>query len=359
MSIEDVLALARAEVRALTPYLSARMEAGKSAVMLNANESPWPPQEDAGLDLNRYPEPQPKALRERLAALYGVTPEQLLLGRGSDEMIDLLVRGFCRPGQDAVAITPPTFSMYALCAAVQGARLVTVPLSAESFMVRAEALRDACQEGVKLVFLCSPNNPTGGRVPLEVIDYIATELSGRAVLIVDEAYIEYAQAPSVVTLLSRHPNLGVLHTLSKAWALAGVRIGALLAHADIVTLLQRIMSPYPLPTPCVAMAMAAVDESGERLMHERVRRIIEQREQLARRLRAWPGVQEVLVSRANFLCVRFTDAERVYRQLGERGVVVRNLSRYPGLHDALRLSVGTAEDNACLVDALQSLTEVV
>ncbi len=357
MSIEQVLALARAEVRALSPYVSARMEAGRAAVMLNANESPWPPREDNGLDLHRYPEPQPEGLRGRLAALYGLTSEQLLLGRGSDELIDLLVRAFCRPDQDAVAIAPPTFSMYALCTAVQGARLVTAPLSAESFTVRAEALREVCQDEVKLVFLCSPNNPTGGRVPLEVIDHLATELSGRALVIVDEAYIEYAQSPSAATLLSRHPNLGVLRTLSKAWALAGVRIGALLAHADIVTLLQRIMSPYPLPAPCVALALAAVDEPGEQLMYERVRRIIEQREQLASRLRAWSGVQEVLPSQANFLCVRFTEAERVYRQLGECGVLVRNLCRYPGLADALRLSIGTAEDNARLVDVLQRVLE--
>jgi histidinol-phosphate aminotransferase len=358
MSIRDVLALARPEVLALTPYISAGMEAGRFAIRLNANESPWPPQGDNGLDLNRYPEPQPAVLRTRLAERYAVEPGQILIGRGTDEAIDLLVRAFCRPGQDAVAITPPTFGIYAVCTAVQGARLVTVPLSAESFVLRVDALLNACQDGVKLVFLCSPNNPTGGVVPLADIERLATDLAGRALLIVDEAYIEYANAPSAATLLSQHANLGVLRTLSKAWALAGARIGCLLAHADVVALLRRIMSPYPLPAPSVAAAMVVLDEQGEARMRERVGWILEQREQLATSLRGLPGVREVLLSRTNFLCVRFDNAGRVYRRLCAQGLIVRNLCHDPRLQDALRLSIGTSEENTHLFNALQHMVEI-
>lgn len=353
-----VLALARSEVLALTPYSSARMEAAdRSAVMLNANESPWPPRTDDGLELNRYPEPQPEALRGRLAQLYGVAAEQILLGRGSDEAIDLLVRAFCRPGQDAVAIAPPTFGMYALCAAVQGAGLVTVPLFSPSFGLPTEVLLKACRDGVKLVFLCSPNNPTGGLVALDQIEYLATELAGRALVIVDEAYIEYAEASSAITLLSRHANLGVLRTLSKAWALAGVRIGCLLAQAETIALLRRILPPYPLSTPSVAAALMALDEVGEARMCEHVVQIVAERERLAMCLHTMPGVREVLPSRANFLCVRFENVAQVFRTLGAEGVIVRSLSRYPGLPDALRLSIGTAEDNARLVDVLRRVLE--
>ncbi|HEX7341687.1 MAG TPA: histidinol-phosphate transaminase [Rhodanobacteraceae bacterium] len=343
--------LARPEVLALTPYSSARMEAGAAAVMLNANESPWPPAGDAGQGLNRYPEPQPLELCARLAALYGVRPEQLLVSRGSDEAMDLLVRVFCRPGMDAIAICPPTFGMYAVCASVQGAGIISVPLDA-NFAVDADALLAAVTPTVKLVFLCSPNNPTGGVIEPAIIERLCTQLADRALVIVDEAYVEFADGGSVAAWLDRHANLAVLRTLSKAWALAGARVGALLANPEIIQLARRIMPPYPLSTPAVRAALAALDEAGERLVTERVAGIRVARECLREQLQALPEVREVLPSQANFLTVRFEDATTTYRALLAQGIVVRDVGRYPGLSGCLRISIGSAQENARLMCAL-------
>jgi histidinol-phosphate aminotransferase len=351
MSICD---LARREIRTLQPYSSARMEAGAGQVMLNANESPWPAS-DAG-SLNRYPDPQPAALVERLAQLYGVESPQILVGRGSDEAIDLLVRAFCRAGEDAIAICPPTFGMYAVSARIQDAAVIEVPLTA-SFDLDPDALLAAVTPATRLVFLCSPNNPTGGCVSLTVIAGIAAALTDRALVVVDEAYIEFAEAPSSLSLLSRLENVTVLRTLSKAHALAAARIGTLIAQPDVIALLRRIQTPYPLPAPCTEAALAALAASALADTAQRVSIIVGERERLAPMLAALPNVRAVLPSAANFLCVRFADAATIYRKLLEEGVVVRNVSAYPGLADCLRITIGTPQENARLLSAL-SLREV-
>ena len=347
----SVLELARAEIRALVPYSSARMEASGGQLLLNANESAWAPFGDAGLDCHRYPDPQPAALIERLAALYGVRGEQVLVGRGSDEAIDLLVRAFCRAGRDAILVHPPTFGMYAVCARVQDAAVVEVPLSAD-FEVDADAVLAAVTPAVKLVFVCAPNNPTGAGVSLETIESLARGLAGRAVLVVDEAYVEFADGGSAAALLDRYEHLAVLRTLSKAWALAGARIGCLLAHADVIALLRRILPPYPLPRPCVAAAMEALSPQGQAAARERIDVVRAERARMAEALRTLPGVRAVLPSQANFLAVRFDDPGRAYRRLFEAGIVVRDVRRYPGLGDALRITLGTPQENARVLAVL-------
>ena len=347
----SVLELARAEIRALVPYSSARMEASGGQLLLNANESAWAPFGDAGLDCHRYPDPQPAALIERLAALYGVRGEQVLVGRGSDEAIDLLVRAFCRAGRDAILVQPPTFGMYAVCARVQDAAVVEVPLSA-GFEVDADAVLAAVTPAVKLVFVCAPNNPTGAGVSLETIESLARGLAGRAVLVVDEAYVEFADGGSAAALLDRYEHLAVLRTLSKAWALAGARIGCLLAHADVIALLRRILPPYPLPRPCVAAAMEALSPQGQAAARERIDVVRAERTRMAEALRTLPGVRAVLPSQANFLAVRFDDPGRAYRRLFEAGIVVRDVRRYPGLGDALRITLGTPQENARVLAVL-------
>lgn len=347
----NVLDLARPELRWLEPYASARMQAGPAAVMLNANESPWPATDGAGQGLNRYPEGQPRALRKCLAGLYGVDAQRILIGRGSDEFIDLLVRAFCRPERDAILICPPTFGMYAVCAGVQGAGVVEVPLN-QDFELDADAVLAACTPAVKLVFLCSPNNPTGALVPLASIERLAAALAERALLVVDEAYIEFAGSDSAATLLPGFPNLAVLRTLSKAWALAGARVGSLLADPVVIELLRRIMPPYPLPTPSVDAALATLTAQGERRMRQRAARIIRERERLAGCLRHVPEVRAVLPSCANFLNVRFEDAARTRQCLAAQGIVVRDVGDCRGLANCLRISVGTAAQNTRLLDVL-------
>ena len=348
----SVLDLARAEIRAMQPYSSARMEASGGRVWLNANESSWLPEGDSGAGCNRYPEPQPAALINALATLYNVRREQLLVGRGSDEAIDLLVRAFCRAGEDAILIQPPTFGMYSVCAHTQNAAVIEMALRAD-FTLDVDALLAAVTPTVKLVFVCTPNNPTGQVVPRADIERMAQALAGRALLIVDEAYIEFADADSAIALIDRYENLAVLRTLSKAWALAGARIGSLLASPGVIALLRKIMAPYPLPSPCVLAALSALSASGRRSARAHLATVKKQREVMSASLSSIDGVRDVLPSQANFLAVRFDDPGAVYRQLMSAGIVVRDIRRYPHLGDALRITIGTPQENEKVLAALQ------
>ena len=347
----SVLDLARAELRTLQAYSSARMEAGGGAVLLNANESAWAPDGDGGVHCNRYPEPQPAELVAALAALYQVGGEHLLITRGSDDAIDLLVRVFCRAGSDAVLIQPPTFGMYAVSAQIQGAGVIAVPLATD-FTLDVDAVLAALVPAVKLVFVCAPNNPAGQGVPRHELERLAQALTGRAVLVVDEAYVEFADGPSVCDLLGRHEHLVVLRTLSKAWALAGARIGCVLAHPEVVALLGRITSPYPLGRPCVQAALRALSPAAREQTRERIELICAERERMALSLRGLVCVRGVLPSQANFLTVRFDDAGLVFLRLLQAGIVVRDVRHYPGLADALRLTIGTPEENDLVLGTL-------
>jgi histidinol-phosphate aminotransferase len=351
----SVLDLARAEIRDLQSYSSARMEASGGQVLLNANESPWAPHGDGGLGCNRYPEPQPDALIDALAGLYGVRRDQLLIGRGSDEAIDLLVRAFCRAGKDAILIQPPTFGMYAVYAKIQDASVIEVSLAAD-FTLDVDAVLAALTPAVKLVFICTPNNPTGQSVPRASVERLAQSLTDRALLVVDEAYVEFGENGSVADLIDRHDNVAVLRTLSKAWALAGARIGSLLANAEVISLLRRIISPYPLPLPCVAAALMALSAPGQADAREHLAIVREQRELMRDALGRLPGVREVLPSQANFLAVRFDDASAVYARLLAAGIVVRDVRRYPNLGDALRITIGTPAENTRVLAVLQEAT---
>lgn len=351
----SVLDLARPEIRGMQPYSSARMEASGGQVFLNANESAWAPPGDQGLGCNRYPEPQPAALIAALAALYGVRREQLLAGRGSDEAIDLLIRAFCRAGEDAILIQPPTFGMYSVCARIQNAAVIEVPLT-DDFTLDVDAMLAAVTPAVKLVFVCTPNNPSGQCVSRENIERLLQLLDGRALLVVDEAYIEFAFERSVAELIDRYEYLAVLRTLSKAWALAGARIGCLLANPEVIALLRRIMAPYPLPLPCVAVALAALSEAGQAQAREYLAVLRNEHERVRGALDALGCVCKVLPSQANFLTVRFADAGAAYQRLLAAGIVVRDVRRYPKLGDALRITIGSPEENDRMLAVLEEFS---
>jgi histidinol-phosphate aminotransferase len=352
MSVADVLALARPEIARLKPYSSARMEAGEVDLALDANELPWSPsgREDSGL--NRYPPPQPAPLRARLAEFYAVQAEEILLTRGSGEGIDLLLRAFCHAGRDAIVISSPTFGLYAVQAAIQGAEVIEVPLDA-GFQPSPTALDRSASDNVKLVFLCSPNNPTGNRASIERISAVASALAGRALLVVDEAYIEFAETSGAATLLARHANLVVLRTLSKVWGLAGARVGALLARREIVALLRRILAPYPLAEPAITAALATLGD--EKTMWQRVALLRRERERMEKALRALPQVRCILPSDANFLAVRFHEAGRVFAELRQQGIAVRDLRGQEQLDDALRITLGTPGQNNRLLEAFSRM----
>jgi histidinol-phosphate aminotransferase len=349
----SILDLARADIRALAPYSSARMEAQGGTVLLNANESSRSPNIPGGDGLNRYPDPQPRGLVETLAELYGSTSERVLVTRGSDEAIDLLTRAFCRAGQDAVLLSPPTFGMYAVCARIQGATVIESPLPSDGAL-DADTLLAAVTDDTKLVYVCSPNNPTGNLVDLSTIERIALALQGRALLVVDEAYLEFSGTRSAVGLIDAYDNVAVLRTLSKAWSLAGARVGTLVAREEVVALLRRIIPPYPLPSPCVDAALGALSYEGRRLQRHHVHEVLNERARMVVELAKQPGVRAVLPSHANFLAVRFDDAAGTYRRLLAAGVVVRDITKYPGLGDALRITVGTGNENDRVLAVLRA-----
>ena len=352
----DPLQLARPDLRGFAGYRSARSEALRGEVWLNANEAAWANPADRDGLARRYPQPQPRDLRVALAGLYDVAPEQLLIGRGSDEGIDLLVRAFCVSGTDAVLVTPPVFGMYAVSARLQGARVVDVPLqdATDDFRVDLEQVAARAEgEGAKLVFLCSPGNPAGGVIPRDAVLRLAQRLQGRALVVVDEAYIEFADAPSLATDVGLQRNLIVLRTLSKAHALAAARIGCVIADADVIALLQRCQAPYPVPAPCAALALGALQPASLAQTRDHVETIRQERGRLGTALAALPAVHRVYPSQGNFLLVRCFDAEAAFRALLAAGVVVRDQRAAPQLGDALRISIGTPEENDRMIAALR------
>jgi len=356
MNTASVLDLVREDLRAFAGYSSARSSALQGEVWLNANESAWANPADAGGSSRRYPDPQPAALRAALAQLYDVAPQQLLIGRGSDEAIDLLVRALCVPGQDAVLTTPPVFGMYAVCARLQNAPLVEVPLVDGEDGLRADIdaiVAAALASRARLVFLCSPSNPAGSAIALAEVESAAQRLRGRALVVVDEAYGEFSEVPSATALLDRHDNLAVLRTLSKAHALAAARIGTLIAHPALIAVLRRCQAPYPVPTPCAQLAEQGLSAAALAVTRRRIDEVRAERARMQAALAALPGVRRVYPSQGNFLLVRFDDAEAAFQVLLGAGVVVRDQRAATQLHDALRITLGTPDQNARVLAALQ------
>jgi len=351
----NVLDLVRPELRELRGYSSARMEASGGRVLLNANESPWPGVADPEGALQRYPDgQQPQPLVQRLASLYGVPAANLLVARGSDECIDLLTRATCRAGLDAVLVSPPTFAMYAVCAGIQGAAVLSVALDpARGFVPDFERLREVALAGpVKLVYVCTPNNPTGGIASIDAVLALAHELAGRALVVVDEAYAEFAAAPSLAPQAARNGNLAVLRTLSKAHALAGARIGALVADAGLIALLRRLLAPYPIAAPSARAAIAALAPDALAATRLRVAALKAERARMAQAFARLPGVREVYPSEANFVTVRLDAAAATYAALLAAGIVIRDVGGYPGLEGCLRFSIGTPGENDALLGVL-------
>ena len=343
--------LARPEIVALKPYEHASWEPGLER--LHANELPWRPvDDDTEAGLNRYPEPQPRALVEALAALYGVAAASVLVGRGSDEAIDLLTRAFCRAGQDSVLVCPPTFGMYSVCARIQGAALVQAPLeAAHGFALDGDGLLARCTPDVKLVFLCSPNNPTGNLLEEAVILRIARELAGRALVIVDEAYIEFAARASLVRLLAQLPNLAVLRTLSKAYGLAGARCGALIADPQVIALLRKIIPPYAIPQLTLEAVLHRLTPAALAASRSALAVLLAQRDRLLTELPRLPRITTAWPSEANFVLAEFEDAGAALARGREARLLVRDARGYPGLARALRITVGTPEQNDRLLEA--------
>ncbi|MCX6949749.1 MAG: histidinol-phosphate transaminase [Opitutae bacterium] len=353
MSAADpVLSLLRPEILALAPYSSARKESSGGRIWLDANENPLTPSAGKPL-LNRYPEPQPAELIAQLGAYYAVAENNILVTRGSDEGIDLLLRAFCRAGQDAILITPPTYGMYAVSAAIQNARVVTVPLLAENnFSLDPTAVLAAITPSVKLVFLCSPNNPTGALLARDEVVRLVQALLGKAIVVVDEAYLEFAGSPSLAQELVGNPNLVVLRTLSKAFGLAGIRCGVTMASPALIGVLQKIIAPYPVPTPVLQAALAAMTAEGLTAARRSVQSLIAERIRVAARLATLPCVRRLWPSDSNFILFEVTDSARVMSATRAVGVVLRDRSRDYGLTNCVRMTMGTLEENNAALEVI-------
>ena len=339
--------LVRPNIRSLMPYHSARQDHLRG-ILLDANENAFGSSAAAGdLPLNRYPDPLQAELRSRLAALNGVRSDDVFVGVGSDEAIDLAVRIFCEPAADNVVIPQPTYGMYAVAAAIQNVEVRSCPLTAD-FQIDRNAVAALADGRTKLIFCCSPNNPTGNLLRRE--DLLA--LCDRdVVVVVDEAYGEFAGTPSLAAEAAVRPNLIVLRTLSKAWGLAGIRCGYAVAHPSVIGLFLRVKSPYNVNALTSRVALEALADAGR--MHEVVARIREERTWLAAGLASLPCITEVFPSDANFLLVRTTGADRLYDHLAANGIIVRNRTRDLRLEECLRITVGTRPQNELLLATLR------
>jgi histidinol-phosphate aminotransferase len=287
-----------------------------------------------------------------MAQLYGVPARQLLVGRGSDEAIDLLVRAFCRAGQDNVVITPPTFGFYKVAAKIQGAGVLEVPLARDGFALDAGQVIAAGLRA-KIVFLCSPNNPTGNLLDEVAMLRVCTELAGKALVVVDEAYVEFCGRASLTARLAEFPNLVILRTLSKAYALAGARLGTAIASEEIIGLLRRIIPPYAIPASTAEEVLALTEAPQRALSAARIRTLLEERSRMYERLTRCANVARVFPSDANFLLIECRDSRRFFAAGQSAGLIVRDFSAYPGLANCLRISIGTPEQNQRLLAAVE------
>ncbi|MDE1900478.1 MAG: histidinol-phosphate transaminase [Alphaproteobacteria bacterium] len=349
----------RPDLRDLAAYSSARGEAGGfvPTIGIDANEMPWPPfgqiaglLNAAGRAPNRYPEAQPAALRARLGALWNVPAENILLGRGSDEGIDILMRLLCRAGIDRVMICPPTYGMYKVAAAVQGAAVDAVPLNGDA-QLDMPAVLAACRPETKLIFIPSPNAPMGHMMRRDDIIALCRARMGQGVVVVDEAYIEFSDnADGMLPDLAAQPNLVVLRTLSKAHALAGERVGCVIAAAPLIDMLGRIIAPYPLPHSSVQVALDALNPNGVVQNAERRKLIVAERARMTALLPQSPWIKRVFPSAANFILVETTDADAFMKHCRTYGILPRN--RDTDMRGAVRLSVGAPAENDTVLRAL-------
>lgn len=344
MNIEDVLKLVRPNILGLEAYSTARDDCGSNQpeIFLDANENPY------NNGINRYPDPHQKALKAKVAEIKGISADSLFIGNGSDEAIDLVYRVFCVPGASNAVSIAPSYGMYEVAAAMNDIEFRKVQLRPD-FSMDTEAMLSAADSKTRLMFICSPNNPTGNSFPVEQIEDILERFGG--VVVLDEAYIDFSVRPSLTSLVKRYPNLIVLQTLSKAWGMAGLRIGLAIADPAVIALMSKVKYPYNINVLAQKMALMKLDEAAK---DKAVAEIVGQRFRLEKELAKCPEVKGIYSSDANFLLVRFENPDEVYERLLAGGVIVRNRSKVSGCDGCLRITVGTPVENDRLLRLLSS-----
>jgi histidinol-phosphate aminotransferase len=341
----DINTLVRKNVLNMKPYSSARDEFhGEAEVFMDANENPYPS------PYNRYPDPLQWKVKQKLSQLKGVKPEQIFLGNGSDEPIDLIIRAFCEPNHDSILITEPTYGMYKVCAEVNAVNVQQVLLTPE-FDLDLGEIPNTFDATTKVIFLCSPNNPTGNLLSRDRIVEVLKRFYG--LVVIDEAYIDFTKSKSFVNELKKYPNLVVLQTFSKAWGLAGLRLGMCFASEAIISILNKIKYPYNVNIRTQELALDAMENAYRKDIW--VDEILKEKESLTRDLKGLSLVDKVFSSDANFLLVRVKDAQSTYQYLMDNNIIVRDRSRVNLCYNCLRITVGTPEENKRLIDALKQI----
>lgn len=342
MKPEEIDKLVRPNIQKLIPYEAARHLMNEPAILLDANENPY----ESGL--NRYPDPWQRQLKEKIGKIKNFPVDQIFIGNGSDEIIDLVIRIFCEPGKDYIITTPPTYGMYKVSAGINNVENVEVVLD-DSFDVKVGDILDRNNSSNKLLFLCSPNNPTGNNLSSDKIQSLLDNFRG--IIVLDEAYIDFSSQPSWIDKIESYPNLLVMQTLSKAYGLAGVRLGVAFASEKLIGLLNKVKPPYNISTPNQQVALNALNDI-EKVLQE-VSIIKKEKLNLEDELRQLTIVEKIFPSEANFLLVRMTDANAIFDFLKKSGVIIRNRSNVAKCEGCLRITVGTEHENSLLIEKLK------
>jgi histidinol-phosphate aminotransferase len=346
MSINKLI---RENIQNLKPYSSARNEySGSTGIFLDANENSLG--SVISLNLNRYPDPLQKELKKRIADIKQISTESIFLGNGSDEAIDLLIRGFCIPGIEKIMIFPPTYGIYAVSAAINEVDVIELPLT-EDFNLNADRILDLKDDKIKIIFICSPNNPTGNCMSRKIIRDVLSQYN--ALVVIDEAYIDFSDELSWITELDQVDNLVVLQTFSKAWGLANIRLGMAFANPEVIQVLNRIKYPYNVNGITQQYALEALDRFSQK--EKMVKKILAERKFLKRELKMLPMVSKIYPSQANFLLVKFDKAREIYKSLLNNKIIVRDRSNVILCDNCLRITVGSPEENRYLVDTLKNM----
>jgi histidinol-phosphate aminotransferase len=349
--------LVRNNIKRMTAYSSARHEfTGNASVFLDANENsfgsplPSPQGEGLGMRLNRYPDPLQIEVKEKLSKIKGVPVQNIFLGNGSDEAIDLLYRIFCEPGRDNAITFPPTYGMYEVCAEMNDVKVKKVNLTKE-YQLDIEAIEQAIDPFTKLIFICSPNNPTGNSINRNDIEIILNNFEG--IVVIDEAYINYAKQKTFIPELTEYPNLVIMQTLSKAWGLAGLRLGMAFASQPIIELMSKVKYPYNINSATQLLALEALNNID--WVNEHIATTVVERERLKNELLNLSFTEVIYPSDANFLLVKMKDARKKYEQLCDKGIIVRDRSKVILCDDCLRITIGTPQENKQLIEELSNL----
>ncbi len=343
----DIQNLIRPTIKALKPYSSARDEfKGKKEdmIFLDANENPY----ENGV--NRYPDPQQWELKKVISKLKGIPTDNILLGNGSDEVLDLIIRMFCEPNRDNIIILPPTYGMYEVLANVNAIETIAIQLS-ESFQPKTDQILNTSNSNSKILFLCTPNNPTGNSFSIDEVEKLLNQFKG--IVVIDEAYIDFSEQESWSKQLHKFPNLVVTQTLSKAYGMAGIRLGICYASEDIISVLNKIKPPYNINELTQQKAIEQLNKPN--LVAEQIETLLSERKSITESLKTLDFVVEVYPSDANFVLIKVDDANKRYNQLMEKGIIIRNRTNQPLCENCLRLTIGTSEENQQLISILKSL----